>query len=205
MLGVNNLDNLTAQRDRMLPLFAVLVLVIETMGLATLITDEVEKKTIRALLVTPMRTWQIFVAKGLFGMLLAFGQVFILMLLTGGLTAQPVLIIAALLAGSLLVTGISFLMASVSRDMLAVTAWGILVVIILSLPSFAVMFPGLISDWVQVIPSYFLVDTVFDVLNNGAGWADVSQNIITLLVISVGLLAVGSFLLERKMQERNAL
>ena len=72
-------------RDRMRPLFAVLLIVFETYGMATLITEEIERRTIQALLVTPVSVKDLFAAKGITGMTLAFGQGALFMALVGGL------------------------------------------------------------------------------------------------------------------------
>lgn len=200
VLGVDKVGNQIPPRDRILPLFAILLLVMETMGLASLITEEVENGTVRALLITPMKTWHLFAGKAIFGLMLAFSEVSLLMLITGGLNNQPLLILTTLLLGALLVTGIGFLLASIAKDMLSVVSWGVLVVIALSIPAFSVMFPGSLSDWVEIIPTHYLVDTVNQVMNFDAGWADVWQNLAILLVVSVAILWAGTLVLERKVR-----
>ena len=185
-------------RERLLPLLAVIILLMETMGLASLISTEVEEGTLRALLVTPLRVRDLLVGKGVTGILLAFSQVALLMAVTGGLGRQPVLVLLALLLGAAMVTGLGFLMASVGRDMISVMSWGILAMLILMLPSLAVLLPGLVSNWVQVVPSHFLVDTVYRVANFGAGWGDVGINLIALLAFSLAFFWLGGAVLRRR-------
>ena len=50
-------------RNLLLPMFVFIILVMETLGLANLITSEVENETANALLVTPMKLVDFFVAK----------------------------------------------------------------------------------------------------------------------------------------------
>lgn len=148
-------------RERMLPLLAVFILVMETMGLASLISSEVETGTIRALLVTRADTTDLFTSKGILGTGLAFVQVVLLMLVTGGFSEQPLLILTALLLGSLLVCGLGFLVGSISHDLMSAISWGMLVIIVLAIPALTVLLPGFItSGWIRLIPSYYLVDTV---------------------------------------------
>jgi ABC-2 type transport system permease protein len=189
-----------APRARMLPLLAIFVLMIETLGLASLISSELHGGTLRALLVTPLTVEGLFLAKGIFGTLFAFVQVALLMALTGGLNQSPILILTTLLIGSALVTGIGFLMASVSRDLLSVMAWGILVILILAIPSFVIMLPGIASEWIKLIPSYYLVDTVFRVINFEAGWSDVAINLIALLGFTLLFMVLGIYTLRRKLR-----
>lgn len=185
-------------RARMLPLMAVFVLMIETMGLSSLISAEIEEGTLTALFATPMGAKELFVGKGTAGAGMAFAQVVVLMAVTGGLSHEPLLVLTALLLGSILVTGVGFLMASGSRDMMSVMGWGILAVIILSLPSFSVLFPGVFTSWIKAIPSYYLVDTVHKVVNFGAGWSQVSTNMLALLGFSLAFLGLGVVTLQRR-------
>ncbi len=198
ILGEDRLGNQIPDRDRMLPLFAIMVLIVETMALANLIAQEVEEHTLRALMVSPMRLIDLFAAKGALGVMLAFGQASLLMLVTGGLNHQPLLMLTTLLIGAVLVTSIGFLLASIAREFLEIAAWGVLLFIILSLPSISVLFPGALSSWVELIPTYYLVDTAHQVMNFDASWGDVWTNLVILLVISGGLLSVSMVVLERK-------
>jgi len=200
ILGIDRAGDQIPYRDRMLPLFAVLILMLETMGLASLITSEIVGGTIQALLVTPLRVEGLFTAKAIFGVGLAFAQSALLVAVTGALNEQPLLVLLQLLLGSLLVAGVAFLIASVAGDMMSVMGWGIVAVLVLSLPAFAVLVPGLTTGWVRAIPTYYLVDGVYRVVNYGAGWADMRQNLLALLLLSVVFLAVGIIILRRRFQ-----
>ena len=95
-------------RNRIRPMLAVLLLIFETFGLASLITEEVERRTIQALLVTPVSIQGFFVSKGITGISLAFVQAVLFMGVTGGLNNHPLIVIVTLLLGSIMVTGIGF-------------------------------------------------------------------------------------------------
>lgn len=198
IIGQDRIGRQIAPRDRLVPLFAIFVLITEMMGLASLIASEIEGRTIRALLVSPTRITDFLSAKGLFGMGLAFSQVSILLLVTGGLKQQPALMLFSVLLGALLVTAVAFLIASVATSFLEIVGWSILVIVIFALPGFSVMFPGTLSDWIEVIPTYYLVDTVHQIANFDAGWGDVSSNLLTLFAMSAALLAGSVVVLQRK-------
>ncbi len=189
-----------ALRDRMLPTFVLLLLVVETMGLATLIAEEIERRTAQALLVTPLTTGRFFLGKAIMGVGLAFAEVLILVVATGKISTSPLILIVTLLVGSILITGIAFLIASVAKEMMSAMAWGMLALIILAIPAVIVVFPAIGSDWIKVIPSYYLVDTIHHTLNFGAGWADVLPNLMVLLVVGLAVLGVGSLVLRRRFQ-----
>jgi len=77
-------------------------------------------------------------------------------------------------------------------------AWGIVVMILLGIPAFGVIFPGALTGWAKVIPSFYLADTVHQVVNFGAGWSQVSNNLLILLVWDAVLLVLGATVLRRK-------
>ncbi|MCB8942332.1 MAG: ABC transporter permease [Ardenticatenaceae bacterium] len=205
VVGADMAGQQIPQRDRMLPLFTIAILMVETLGLASLISSEIESRTLQALLITPLRVQGLFVGKGLFGVGLAFVQAFVLMAVTGGLSQQPLLVVVLLLLGSLLATGIGFLIASVAKDMMSVMAWGILAIVLLAIPSFTVMIPGIVTTWIKVIPSFHLVDAVHRVINFGAGWGDVGLNLLVLLAYAVVFFGLGMVTLQRRFTQRFAL
>jgi ABC-type multidrug transport system permease subunit len=184
----------------MRPLFAILLLMFETMGLANLISEEVEHGTVQALLITPMTVTDLFAAKGIMGTSLAFGQAVLFMAIVGGLSSQPLIMLTALFLGGILVTGAAFLIASLARDMMSVMAWGIVVVIALSVPAFGILFPGTITGWVKVLPSYYLVDTVHQVASLDAGWSGIWSNLLVLLGFNAAFVVAGIMALRRKLQ-----
>ena len=198
VLGPDVADQPVSPRDRMLPLLAVFILLMETLGLASLISTEIETGTLRALLVTPMRVSHLFLAKGITGTMLAFVQGAVLMLVTGGLRQQPVLMLTVLLVGSVMVTGLAFLLASVSRDLMSVLGWGVLLLIILAIPGMAILLPGLVSGWVRALPSHYLADAVHQVVNYGAGWAEVAANLAALAGFAALFVVLGMATLRRR-------
>jgi ABC-2 type transport system permease protein len=198
ILGPDMAGEQIPPRQKMLPLLTVFILGMEILGLASLISEEVEAGTLKALLVTPVRVDGLFLAKGTFGITFAFIQTALLMGVTGGLNQKPMLILTVLLLGSALVTGISFLIASFGRDMLSVMGWGMLAIILLAIPTFSILIPGMANNWIKIIPSYYLADTTYRTLNFGAGWADVGLNLAVLLASALGFMGLGVVVLRRK-------
>ena len=198
VLGPDMLGQQIPIRDRMRPLLAVFLVMFEMIGLASLITDEVQQGTGRALLVTPMTVKDLFAAKGLLGVGLAFVQAALFMAIVGGMSSQPLIILTALLLGAVLVTGFAFLIASLSRDMMSALGWGMVILIIFIIPAFGILFPGTVSAWAKVIPSYYLADTVHQASAFGAGWGDVSLNLLVLLGVDLAVVVAGVAALGRR-------
>jgi len=185
-------------RDRLRSVFAVVLVMTETFGLATLISEEVERRTIHGLLVTPATVGGFFLAKGTTGTGLAFSQAMLFLAIVGGMSQQPVIMLVAMLLGAVLVTGVAFLMAAGSKDMMSVMAWGVVAVVVLSVPAVSILLPGTISGWTKAIPSYYLVDTLHRVSNFGAGWGDVWSNLLILLGFDLAVVSLGIITLKRR-------
>ncbi len=198
ILGPDMMGMQIPPRDRMRTLFAVLLIITETMGLANLITEEVERRTINALLVTPVSVKELFTAKAITGISLAFVQAVVFMTIVGGMKHQPLIILVTLLLGSVLVTGLGFIIAALAKDMMSVMAWSIVALFPLMIPSFGVMFPGTVTGWIKVVPSYYLVDTIHRAANFGVGWGDIWLNLLILLGFDLVLVWIGTIALRRR-------
>jgi ABC-2 type transport system permease protein len=200
VLGPDRVGEPVAARDRLLPMFAIVLLLTETMGLAGLITEEVERRTLRALRLTPANLSEIFTAKGIMSVGLAFVQTVLLVAITGGFSNQPVLVLFVLLLGALLVTGTGFLIASIARGYLSSIAYGTLALLLFGLPAFNLMFPGTASRWAAYIPTYYLVDALHLLMNFGAGWNETAQSIGILAAVALAVLAIGILALSRRLK-----
>ena len=134
------------------------------------------------------------------GVFLAFSPAVLLMVITGSLTQNVLLIITSLLLGSIMVTGLAFFIASISKDMMSVIAWGTLLMIVLFIPAFTVIFPGPVSGWIKVIPSFFLVDTLHRAVNFDIGWSGNLNNIMFLIGFNIIFVFLGIITLKRKVR-----
>lgn len=198
VIGIDLAGRQIPPRDRLRPLLAILLIMVETMGMASLISSEIVRGTIRALLVTPVSKFEFFLAKGITGTTLALGQAVLLMAIIGGISTQPLVVLVALLLGSVMVTGIGFVLATLGRDMLTVMVWGMLALVVLSIPSISIMFPGVASGWIEAIPTYYLVTAIDLSMNFNLGFDAVWDEMLALLAFDAAALAVGVAVLRRK-------
>jgi len=187
-------------RERMRPLFAVMLLMIEMFGLANLITVEVERRTVQGLLVTPMRVRELFTAKGSSGIILSFIPAALFMVVVGGMNSQPLIILTAMLLGAVMVTGISFLIAALSKDFMSILGWVFVVLIIMAIPAVGIMMPGTITNWAKAVPSYYLVLPVHQAAHYGSGWGDVGHYMLALVGFDLAFISLGIMALRRKFQ-----
>ncbi|MDV2989649.1 MAG: ABC transporter permease [Dehalogenimonas sp.] len=200
ILGPDLLGAQISLRDRMRPMMVILILLTEIMTLASLIAIEIAQGTARALLVTPMRSGDLFAAKGILGVGLALVQAVLFMAIVGGFAHEPLVILTTLVIASVFVVGAGFLVASLARDVNAVIGWGMIILILFAIPGFGAVVPGLLADWAKIIPSFYMIDTVNQVVNYGAGWSDVGTNLAVMTGLTVVIVMAGLLALRRRFQ-----
>lgn len=186
-----------APSKRMIPVLALLLVLTETLGLANLISDELERKTIHALFAAPVTYSDFFISKGIVGLITTLIPAILFITATVGFKNFGLLFLI-LLVGSIFTISVGFLAGSVSHDIMSVIAWGALVLIVLILPVMNIMAPGSLTGWVKVIPSYFLSDSLHRVINFGAKLKDITVNMAILLGWGVVLFSLGEFSLRRR-------
>lgn len=200
ILGVDRVGNQVSLREQMRPLLAFLVLLIEMLSLAGLLASEMQSRTVTAVITTPARLSDFLTAKVVFGSLLAFSQVVLLLLAIRSLGRQPVLLLTFVLLGSLMVTAFALIAGSYGKDFISVLFTSLIFLIPMMIPAFSLLFPGSASVWEQAIPTYGLVQGIVDVTSYGAGWADSLQNLGLVFGWTVIAFIFGLGILRRKVQ-----
>jgi ABC-2 type transport system permease protein len=61
-----------------------------------------------------------------------------------------------------------------------------------------VLLPGLTSGWIRLIPSYYLVEPMYRVINLGASWSQVGSQLLTLVAYAAVIVAAGVWTLRRR-------
>ncbi len=199
ILGEDRLGDQISMQQRMRPLIAFFILMMETFALASLISNEVLQRTVTALMVTPMRIWHFLLAKTLFGTALAMSQAVIILLLVRAFTANNwLLLLVVVLLGSFLFTAVAMFVGSAGKDFIGQLMFSMLFLIPLMIPSFAVLFPGTVATWVSFLPSYPIVRLLYDVTIYGALWSDSITLLIYATLWVFIIYSAGLFVLKRK-------
>jgi ABC-2 type transport system permease protein len=200
VLGVDRAGDQVSPQDRMRPLLAILVLLVESIALAGLVAVEIQSRTAKALVATPATIGDLLAAKGLTGTLLAFGQVVIVLLLIGSFAQEPLLLLTGVLLGSVMMAGVGMLAGSAGRDFMTTLFTSVLFIVPLAVPAFAVFFPGAASAWVQVLPTYGIVQTVVGVTAYGLTWSGAAGYLLMSAAWCLALFGAGWLLLKRRVE-----
>lgn len=198
IVGTDRVGDQISLAEQMRPLLLVILLMMEVFALSALVAGEVQERTAPALLVTPAHAGHLLTAKGLFGTILAFGQVVLLGLLIGAFATNAPLVLTALLLGAFMVTGLGLLIGAFGRDFMDTLILGMLVMIPLLVPAMAALFPGEPALWVQLLPTFGLVETMINGSAGALSWGDAAGSLIAMAVWGLGLLALGAWTLNRR-------
>ena len=198
VLGEDRAGDQLPLRERLRPLLVFFVLITESLALASLIASEVASRTVSAIVVTPARVADLISAKGLTGTLLALSQALLLLLLTRSFVGNVPALLLALLLGAVLVSGIALLTGSAGRDFMSTLFLGVLFLIPLMVPSIALLFPGSASVWVQVLPSYGVLQALVGASSYGRGVLELIPYLASAAAWAALVFALGWFALARK-------
>jgi len=167
------------------------------------IVEEKEKGTLMAMLVTPVKTSEVLVAKWLFGTTLATVMSIVTLLLNSAMGPRPIEVLGVVLVAAMMTSVIGLLVGVVSKNSTAL--FGLIkgMGLILFAPAIFYMFP----DWPQWIaklfPLYWVIEPIWAVSVNSAPIADVAFELAVAIGITVALFPV-TFWLARRMQSQMA-
>jgi ABC-2 type transport system permease protein len=200
ILGPDRLGNQIPFRDKMKPMLAFFVLMFEAFALASLISSEVQAKTVTAVLVTPAQIGDVLAAKIILGTLLAFSQAVLLLLAVNALGQGTILLLLIVLLGGLMVTGIGMITGSAGKDFMATLLYGMIFMVLLAIPAFGPLFPGMTSPWVKVLPSYGIVEGMLGTVIYGRGWAESVPYLVWIIAWDIIIVGSGLLVLKKKVK-----
>lgn len=184
--------------DRLLPLIVLLAVFLGGLLLpATSVITEKENKTLEALVITPTSVGDVFVAKGLLGIVLSLFAGIAILILNQAFGAEPALLLLVLALGAIMAVEIGLLLGALLKDWTTLfTVWksgGIL----LFAPAFVYLFPQ-IPEWIgRIFPTYYLIQPIVEISQRGAGWPDIATNVFILIGLDLILVGVVVFTLRR--------
>lgn len=185
-------------REQSIPLYLVMALVMEMWTISTLIVEESAAGTMRAVLVTPASPSDVILSKGVVGVgysLLVAGAILVLTRTFRG--DLPVLFLGVILGAILSVT-LGLFLGSLTENITGSYIYVGVPLLILILPGLVILLPGVSLSLMKVIPTYYLVDAVNQILNHGAGLSDVWRDFAVVGVCDVIFFFLGVIALRRR-------
>lgn len=166
--------------DMFLPFMVIYIILLGGLMLtASFVVNEKERRTLPALLVTPVTLPELLLAFGVVGIAVSLAMGIILILLTVGL-AQPALLMIIFLLGSVLGAEWGLLLGLVSRDQTILVAYMKAFGIFLIAPALFIIFPSW-PQWIaKIFPTYYIANPIFRISIYGEGWSQVGWQVLAL-------------------------
>jgi ABC-2 type transport system permease protein len=188
-------------KERLRPFFAFMIIVVEALALASLIAVEIQERTVVAMLVTPASLTDILTSKVIVGTTVATVQAVVILLLTQAFSGANVsaLLFATLLGGTM-AAAIGMLTGAAGKDFMGTLFYGMLFIIPLFIPAFAVLFPGSSSWIVRLIPSWGVIAAMEGASVYALSWSELAEPILWATAWCAVLLLAGWMVLRKKVQ-----
>ncbi len=192
-------------QQRLLPLVVLMSIMIGgIMVPATAMIDERQARTLRALTVTPLGMGEVFLTKGLMGVLLSVFSGVAILTLNGGWGPNPALLLVVLALGGTLAAAFGVFLGAQVKDLQTLFAVIKAMGILLYAPGFIALFPDSIPQWIaRFFPTYYVMQPVLDISQRGAGLGDIAVDLVILVGITA-LLIIGLGLSAERLQVREA-
>lgn len=162
---------------------------------ATSLVDEKQKRTIKALVITPTTYGDVYISKGAFGFLVSIFVAILVLFLNRAFGNQPFLLSGVLALSAVMAAALGVLLGAFIKDINTLFAVIKGMGILLYAPLFIYIFPG-IPEWVgRIFPTYYMIGPIMDISQRDASWSQVAADIyiliglIALLIVILGWVA----------------
>jgi ABC-2 type transport system permease protein len=181
-------------QQRLLPFIVLMATLLGgSMVPSTSLVEEKQKRTLKALVITPTTLGDVFAAKGLLGILLSYYGAIVVLLLNGGLGPQPVLLLGVLALGTIMASAFGLMLGAFIKDVDTLFAVIKGTGLLLYAPAIVYLFPA-IPQWIgRIFPTYYLIAPVIEISQHGAIWSDVALDVLILtglIVVMLGLVVL---------------
>lgn len=184
--------------DRLLPLIVLVAVFFGGIFLpATSVINEKTKKTLEALVVTPTTVGDVFMAKGLLGIILSLFMGIVILVLNQAFGAEPALLVLVLALAAIMAAEIGLILGALMRDITSLfTVWK-LGGILLFAPAFVYLFPQ-IPEWIgRIFPTYYFIQPIVQISQRAGAWPDIATSVFILIALDLILVGVLIFTLKR--------
>lgn len=184
--------------QRLIPLLVLMGMVLAGLFVpATSLVGEKTRHTLGALAVTPATLGEILGAKAFVGVVLSMAMTAAVLGINGVLAGEAWLLLLVLTLGSVAAGIFGLLLGVVAKDMNSLMAVVKGIGIFLYAPALVALFPS-IPEWVgRLFPTFYLLNPVLQVTQNGAGLAQVMPDLVVLLALIAALIGVTGYAARR--------
>lgn len=190
-------------KDRFLP--AIVLMAIFVSGFAvpsSSLVDEKQKRTITALMATPVTQIDIFIAKGLLGIITSIVMGTLILILNQAFKAHLGLIIFILFLGAIMAACFGLILGAFMKEISSVYAAIEGLGVIIYAPGILALFPQA-PKWIgKIFPTYYVINPIMEITREGGSWASVRADVFILIgIIAVFFMLVALIANKTKQQQ----
>ncbi|MBN1163373.1 MAG: ABC transporter permease [Candidatus Krumholzibacteriota bacterium] len=165
-------------QDRFLPLIVLMAIFIAGFAVpATSLVEEKEKKTIVPVLTTPVTQSEIFIAKGMMGLLASVTMGITILFLNHAFNAQLGLLIVLTFMGALMACCIGLILGALMTTTGAIYSTIKGMGPFLYGPGLVALFPRIPSWIAKLFPTYYVINPIMELSRKGGGWSTIRQDV----------------------------
>ena len=167
---------------------------------STSLIEEKQRRTFEALVITPASISDIFIAKGILGIVLSVFMGVAILLLNQAFGANSLLLVGVLFLGAIMAVELGLIFGALIKDITTLfTIWKAGGIILFG-PVFIYMFPQ-IPEWIgRLFPTYYALQPIVELSLRGGGWSDIAVSVFILIGIDILLVFVIAIAARRLMQ-----
>lgn len=184
--------------ERLLPLLVLMALFFGGAFVpATSLVEEKTKRTLNALNVTPTTLGDVFAAKGILGTLVSLTMAMVVLLLNRAVGDDTAMLLLVLGLGALMASNFGLLLGAFVKDITSLFATVKALGLLLYAPALINLFPT-IPQWIgQLFPTYYMVQPVIKISQQGASLNDIVPELLVLVVLNLVLVGIIAFVIQR--------
>lgn len=184
--------------ERLIPLILFYALFIAGVFVPAMsIVEERERKTINAMLATPVRLSEIMIAKAMLGFILAGLMSLVTLALNNAFGSELFALLLALLVSITMILEFSLIFATISKDAKSLFTLIKGLGFVLFAPAIFYIWPDL-PQWIaKIFPTYWMIEPIYKVGVGGGNFNDIKFDLLIAVLICIALIPIISFLSKR--------
>ena len=188
--------------ERLLPLIVLMTVVLGgTMVPAASLVEEKQKRTLIGLTTSPVTLLEVYVSKTLLGVTTGLIMGVAILIVNQAFGNQPLLLVGVLTLSALASAVFGVMLGSLVKDINVLLAVLKGAGLVLFAPGILELFPQA-PEWIaQIFPTYYVLNPVLEVSQQGAGLGEITGDLAILSAMVAVLLLVLAFLIERQAEE----
>ncbi len=183
-------------KDRFLPMIVLMAIFISGFALpSTSLVVEKQKRTLGAVLTTPVSQGEVFLSKGLIAIIVSMVMGITILILNDAFKMQSSLLVCILFLGAIMASCFGLLLGAIMKDLASVFSSIKGFNIFLYAPAIVSLFPK-IPEWVgKIFPTYYVMNPIMEITQKGGGWSTVRSDVfiliglIVVIIVIVGIVA----------------